>query len=272
VQRNNSAASLWGITISPDTNTSKVLSTEVRYGYPVLDVPLTSFAVWNNNSQLVTLAIFGNCVILQVDFKTGATRPFATICDGTQRETTTAMDLDTAAGNLCVITQSRDHANPARQLVTVSLKSQQFATRDLAPLHLHNPVLEEPFEMTWIPKLNALLLFYTGNFDQLVWVGLDGTTTMAAFDLAEFETPEGTVSFTADDRLEDDDLWGDCAYDIKNNRLYFQCTITDDEGMVSEALCVAEAPATLKGIQWVNLSIWPLTYGYAGMQWVDVVA
>src|SRR4051812_39138647 len=131
-QRNSSAASLWGVTISPDTNTSKVLSTEVRYAYPEAELPLVGLQVSNNPAfSVLTISNFlgleqrcwpesphvfqklhsaaGNPTFFllfaqteppsQVDFTTGAASRWGDLC-GQGRVLTTAIELNQAANQL----------------------------------------------------------------------------------------------------------------------------------------------------------------------------
>lgn len=47
---------------------------------------------------------------------------------------------------------------------------------------------------------------------------------------------EGVYAFTANDRLEDDDLWGCVAVDAANRKVYFQCTEVSVDGQGSEQM------------------------------------
>jgi hypothetical protein len=269
-QRDTNTASLWGIVISGDTNTSKSLGPEVRFTYPEPELPLQGIQTWNNNGQILVLAIFKNCTILQVDYKTGSTSLWANICNDT-RTVTTAIDI--SSNEMFVLTQNEE-GPPMREIVIVNLASKQYESNLIQPLKNHNETDEEAFEMQWLPTLKNLMVFYTGNFDQLIYTEPhSGMTNWAIFDLAEYQGEQGNLEFETDDDLESDDTWTDSALDPVTGKLWFQCSDVDpDSGLFTTTLCQIQIPARVQQLNFVNVAIWPMTYGYAGMQWVPIQA
>jgi hypothetical protein len=273
VERNHTAASLWGVVLSGDTNTTTRTYAEVRYHYPVMDDSLKGLEAWNNQGTVQVLAIFGDCNIMQIDYTTGHDSLWATICNSTDRQVTGAIELNQDTNTLYIITQSPNTAQPARELVTIDLASKRVTSVALQPLKNHDANQETPFEACWFPSLNALLVFYTGKFDQMVFVTPDGNTEFGVFDLAEYTGSEGYYEFTADDFLEDDDMWSDCILDPRTGFIYFQCTVVDQVSQEpSIGLCQSEVPKKIGPLEYIDVAIWPLTYGYAGLQWVPIVA
>jgi hypothetical protein len=244
------------------------LGPEVKYNYPEPELPLMGLQAWNNNGQILVLAIFKNCTIMQVDYTTGATKLWANVCNET-RTVTTAIEISDS--EMFVLTQNEE-GPPNREIVIINLASKQYESNLIQPLKNHNETDEEPFEMVWMPSLKNLMVMYTGNFDQLIYTEPhSGMTTMAIFSLAEYNGPTGRLEFITDDRVEADDLWTDLALDAKTGKIYFQCSDVDpDSGEYTTTLCQIQVPPRVQGLNYVNVAIWPLTYGYAGMQWVPV--
>jgi len=155
----------------------------------------------------------------------------------------------------------------------------QIATNMDTPVQFATPQ-EVPFDVQWLPApLNVALVFYTGDtFDQLVYTDVStGAMSFAIFALAEYggAGTGGKFEFTEADSLEDDDTWSNSAYDVTTNKLYFQCSDVDPEsGIVTITLCQVDIPKTAppKPLYYVNTAIEPMTYGYVGMQYVQVVA
>jgi hypothetical protein len=270
VQRDQNTASLWGINIAKDTNSSKSLGPEVKFTYPEPELPLVGLEAFDNAGQTVVLAFFKNCSILQVDWKTGRTQLWANVCNDT-RTVTTAIDINYSSGELFVLTQNEE-GPPNREIVIVNLQNRQYESNLIQPLRNHNETDEEAFEMQWMPSLKQLMVFYTGRFDQLIYTEPhSGMTNMAIFDLAEFNGPEGHLEFITDDPLESDDTWTNSALDPVKNWIYFQCSDVDPEsGLFTTTLCQIAIPQRDQQLSFVNVAVWPFTYGYAGMQWVDL--
>lgn len=93
-------------------------------------------------------------------------------------------------------------------------------------------------------------------------------TSFAVENLMDYE-----LEFYFDDFLEDDDTWANSAYDAKNSFLYFQCTqVTSSDDETTIALCRVPITTRDKNFLIPNVCISPMTYGYAGMQYVQVVS
>jgi hypothetical protein len=120
-----------------------------------------------------------------------------------------------------------------------------------------------PFEMVWMPTLQALCVFYVGNFDQLLYVlPRTGATSFLTNNIAEFGL-NGHFEFTANDFLEDDDTWTDAALDDVKNKIYFQCSDVDgDTGDETTTMCELPVPKKVgEHITFINVAISPMTYG-----------
>jgi hypothetical protein len=270
-QRNNSAASLWGLTLAKDVGSSTPIGPEVRYHYPELDMPLMGLQVWHNGQNLEVLAFFQNCTVLLVDYTSGHSSKFADVCNST-RAISTAIDINQDENVVYVITQAAQ-GDPNREVVTLNLQTRKCSSVPLAPLKNHNAAMEMAFEAVWVASLKSMVVFYTGLFDQLIYTSpVDGSTSFAIFDLAEYNGPTGSLEFTEDDRLEADDLWGDAVINPQSGKIWFQCSdVEDGSGMATTTLCQIQMPDTIKQLNYVNIAIWPMTYGYVGMQFVSVV-
>lgn len=270
VYRNSTSASLFGSVIADDVESNVPLDpVEVRYSFPEEDATMVGLEAWNNNSHVTPLSLFADCSVWAVDPATGTSKPLASLCDSGTRKLTTAMTL--FGDKLYVISQAAQGL-PARNIVTLDLATMTASSAALAPLRDHNEALELPFEMVWLDQLNTLLVFYSGNFDQMVYVEPNsGLTALALPDLTEWGQ-DGHFEFLADERLEADDLWGNVCMDVVKDLIYFQCSDVDDSGDATTTLCKMPIPKkTGARIAWINAAIWPMTYGYAGMQYVQVM-
>lgn len=272
VTRNETSASLWAMTINNNVDNVTTLGPEVRYAFPQPDATLIGLEIFNNKGALTPLAIFKDGTVLQVDQKTGATKVFAKLINSTSQVVTTAIELDPVSQNLWAIVQNANGL-PNRVMVTLDLNTRAISTAILAPLKNHDPALATPFDMVYLPSLKVVLAFYTGNFDQLIYVSpFNGEMAFGVFDLAQFCDSNGHYEFTADPFLEADDMWANSCVDNKDKLIYFQCSSVDDSGEATTSLCAIPITDSIKNVPWVNTKIQPMTYGYAGQQYVQVVS
>ncbi len=268
VVRDNNTASLFGMVISNDVESSTPMTpVEVRYTYTVNNL-LVGLEVWNNATTVMPLAIFADGTVYYINPATGATTLFAKVFpDPMVLAATTAIAMN-PANNLMYVLVKPAQGEGARQIVTLGLATGATSITTIQKLANFDAAHAIPFEMNYLPTLRVLMVFYTGLFDQLVYTDpSSGMTSFAVSSLMDYN-----IEFYFDDFLEDDDTWANSAYDAKHNYLYFQCTETsasDDETTIS--LCRVTITSTEKDYLIPQICISPMTYGYAGMQFVQVV-
>lgn len=271
VGRNDTSASLWGVTLSGDVSNATWYSNEVRYAYPESEATLVGLHVYTAAGNVTVLAIFENGQIVKINPATGATKTVANIGQGGAIQATTA--TTTQGDQLYIVMQAAEGA-PNRQILTFSMSKLSVVSQVAlqSPPH-HNPMLEQPFEMVYIDSLDTLLLAFTGNFDQIMYLApATGETKWAVPSLSEFSGDDGNYEFFEDDRLEDDDTWTDMVYDKVKGKIYFQCTeVTPNDDDTTTTLCFTDVPKGLDQWTFINEAISPMTYGYAGMEYVQVV-
>eukprot|EP00040_Diaphanoeca_grandis_P008908 m.46837 g.46837 ORF g.46837 m.46837 type:complete len:378 (-) comp20345_c0_seq2:130-1263(-) len=268
----NASATLWGTTIADNVSAAVPLF-EVKYAFPSSESQLVGIETARVNGALVLFAVFKSGEVVTVDLKTGATTSVAALCDVNAMFVSHAITVDPVKNQMYVILNPNGVASP-RQIVTLDLATHHVTNVSLATLKDHNPVLEAPFEIQWLPTLQTTLVFFTGNFDQLVFVDpATGATAFYVDNLAQFEGSSGVFQFTADDSLADDDTWQDSTIDHDKAKIYFQCTDTDTSGDGTTTLCVTAVPTKVGEMcRGVNSAIEPMSYGFAGMHFVSIVA
>jgi hypothetical protein len=272
VTHNQSSGSLWAMTITKDVENVTAIGQEVRYAFPQFGATFIGLEIVNVKGTLTPLAIFKDGTILQVDQKTGATKLFAILVNATTQFLTTAIELDPTSGKLWAIGQQATGL-PNRFMVTLDLNTKAVTSILLAPLKNHDPVLCAPFDMVWISSLQVLLTFNTGDFDQLIYVSpASGEMAFGTNNMAEFTDGNGHYEFLADDFLEADDLWANSCVDSVKGLVYFQCSSVDDSGEALTSLCATPILPSIKEVPWINTHIQPMTYGYAGMEYVQVIS
>jgi len=209
--------------------------------------------------------------VLQVDQTTGATKVFARLVNASTQVLTTAIELDPKGLKLWAIGQQQTGL-PNRFTVTLDLVTLAVTSVLLEPLKNHDPVLCAPFDMVYLPSLQVLVTFNTGDFDQLIYTDpRTGEMAFGANNIAEFTDANGHYEFLADDFLEADDMWANSCVDPVANLVYFQCSSVDEDGEATTSLCAIPIQTDIKEIPWINTKIQPMTYGYAGMEYIQVV-
>jgi len=273
VARNDTSASFWGMGITKDVENVTALIPEVRYAFPARGAVLVGLELFNNKGTLIPLALFKDGTVLQIDPKTGATKVFAQLVNASTQVITTAIELDPSTQKLWAIGQQATGL-PNRFMVTLDLNTKAVTSVLLAPLKNHNQELCAPFEMVWMPSLQTLMVFNTGNFDQLIYTSpASGETSFATLDMAQFIDGEGGhFEFTQDPFLEMDDTWANACIDNVKGWIYFQCSSVTDDGDITTTLCQIPVLPKEKELTYINVAIQPMTYGYAGMQYVQVVS
>jgi hypothetical protein len=162
------ALQLWATTLNGAVNTSTPLSPS---GGVTVTGAETNQALQGLETLLIggvaqVVAVFQDGDVYTVDPVTGAATLLVSVLNTTERLVTQAITVDPVQGLLFAITESPT-VTPARAVVTVDLASGAFKTVPLQPLKQHLPDSETPFEMTWLPAMQQLLVFYTGGFDQV---------------------------------------------------------------------------------------------------------
>jgi len=244
----------------------------VRYAFPEYGSTLIGLEIFNNKGILIPLVLFKDGTVLQLDQATGATKVFAHLVNATTQFVTTAIELEPTSQKLWAIGQQTTGL-PNRFMLTLDLNTKAVMSILLAPLKNHDPMLCAPFDMLWLPTLQVLFTFYTGNFDQLIYISPNsGEMMFGTGNMEEYGDGNGHYEFTADDFLEDDDMWANSCVDSVKSLIYFQCTSMDQEGEGTISLCATPILPQLKTIPYINTHIQPMTYGYAGMQYVQVIS
>ena len=269
VRKNKTAAYLWGMAINNNVNATTPIC-QTTFGFPQEDAVFVGLEAFDVNGATTVLAFFQDGTILDVDYSTGSTTDFANLVGGSSAVVSTSITVDHINNTLYAVLDSKPH-----QIVTFDLVSKKVTNSvAIGKLKDHDDFLELPFEMVKLPDSGDVLLFYDSElFDQILFV--DTTTGDPAFlfnDIAEFgEGTYGHFEFTANDRLEDNDLWGTVCLDTLKDKIYFQCSAVDDSGFVTTTMCEIPVPKKRKAGDFINTAIQPMTYGYAGFQYVEVV-
>jgi hypothetical protein len=152
-----------------------------------------------------------------------------------------------------------------------------FATRQSTEVMMQipasfDPVNESGFEMVFMPNVQQLLVFFTGNFDQLVFVSPNsGAASFAVDNLAAYSGQDGHLEFTVSTFLEDLDTTANAAVDLVGQQVYFQCSDVDPQtGFATTCLCAHPLPTHVAPWDYMNIALEPMSYGYAGAEFVQV--
>ncbi len=196
----------------------------------------------------------------------GATSFFANLCVNFTRQITSAIGQDPATRSLFIIDQATE-GSPDRTIITLDgLSGAITQISKLATVPYHDPLIEIPFDLQWLPNLKTAFVFYTGSenaFDQMMYVyPATGQAILAMIDLAQYQGDYGgNLEFTENDGVEDDDTWSNAAFDQTTNKMYFQCSDVDqDSGEVTITLCQVDIPPhSPAALYYVNIAIEPLS-------------
>jgi hypothetical protein len=266
---NETAASLWSMTVANEVSAVTQSGSQVRYGFPIMNSVLVGLEAWNRNGDVVVFALYQNGSVYTIDTTTGGSSFFINLC-GRFYQLSTAIVLE--GNTLYAIIQQDSTINPNRQVVTLDLTAGTLTTVAIQPLKDHDAGLETPFEMLYLANLDVLFVMYTGLFDQLIYTDPStGAATFAVDDMSQFDGTEGQLGFTSDDFLADDDTWSNACIDTVQKKIYFQCSDMDEDD-VTITLCEIPIPEKEAILSFINIAIEPMVYGYVGMQYVQVVA
>lgn len=267
-RHNDTAAQLWALAVAADVQSAAVMGAPVMYALPPGGAALQGLGVHGGRA----LAFFQDCSVASVNWTDGNSRPFAALC-GAGRGLTTAIAVNAAGGWVHAITDAGDGSS--RAIAVLNLRTGNVTAKALQPVKYHDPTLNSPFYLQWLPTLGVHVAFYGGYKDQLVYIDPNtGALTMAVEDLSWWGNPGtfGTFQFNTDDREEDNDRWGTVAYDPARNVIHFLCdAFLEDDQAHTPTLCRVKVPGSPKMVV-VDSTVQPMTYGFFGMQWVPVAA
>jgi hypothetical protein len=121
--------------------------------------------------------------------------------------------------------------------------------------------------MNWIPEISNLVVFATGNWDQLLYVNpLNGFASYAIF---EIENALDQAQFCWLPGVKVCDMCKNTAYDRHSKILYFMATIGDcDTGEDSLVMTPPFVQGQPQPIYYLDTALSPVDFGYQGMHWV----
>jgi hypothetical protein len=177
--------------------------------------------------------------------------------------------------DIFLLSQSTNPQNPQNGVITFNYATRQSTEVIFNVPQYFDPTVESSFEMIWMPSIQNLLVFFTGNFDTLMYVNpFTGDSSLAIFNMADYQGSFGHLEFTVDSFLEDLDTTANAAIDLVGQQIYFQCSDVDpDSGEATTSLCNHPVPTpSIFGLAWdyINVEVEPMTYGYAGAEFVQI--
>lgn len=271
-QFNMSAAFLWSMTLDSAVTAAPMGEPQFT-NYPQYGETLVGLQAVNIEGFVALYSFFADGSVFEINTQTGIGSMFVNLCGGVAtRSLTTAFDHNSKSNLVYGITASTV-GEPAYEIVTLDLNSGYQWTYALTTnLTGFVAAQESAFEMLWLDNIQQLLVFFTGNFDQLLFVDpYSGNASFAIQNLAEYGL-NGRYEFTVSSFLEDGDIWSNAALDSVEKNVYFQCSDVDpDSGAVTTTLCQIPQPQKIAPLYFVNAAISPMTYGYLGMQYVQVI-
>jgi hypothetical protein len=261
---------VYGLTISGDTNSS-------TYGFPLKAFNYTNpgsnmigLETVYLGSQQVLLVFFDDGSVEQVDPVTGAGTPYTTLVDATRQVMCTVYRENSR--EIMVLSMSL-----TERVTNYAVHVFNYATRQVTSTVImqnpqyFSPTEEVPFEMLWLETIQNVLVFWTGPFDQLIYIDpKTGNSSMPVFSLADYSGAEdGQLEFTVDDRLEDLDTDANSAIDVVGGWFYFQCSDVDpSSGLATTTLCGHPIPTDLSGFTYVQVMIEPMTCTFSHLLFV----
>jgi hypothetical protein len=270
-KKNDFTGHMFGITISGDTNSS-------NYTYP-----MTNFKFVDGNQaqmvgletvllggQQVVLVFYDNGAVQIVDPVTGQGKPFSN-CLAAGRQAN-AVTYRQGTHDIFVLSQSTNAQRPNYGMVIFNYQTKQSQEIIFQVPTLFDPTVEQGFEMVWMETLQNLLVFFTGNFDQIMYVQpYTGVSAWAIWNMHDYSGGYGAYEFTVSTYLEDLDTTANAAIDDVGKRIYFQCSEVDqDSGDITTSLCTHELPTAVAQWSWIDTAIAPMTYGYAAAEYVQI--
>jgi hypothetical protein len=241
--RNLISASLYGLTISSDVNTTKALTpARVTFYYPEADMVMVGMELYTNPATglLAPLVIMRDGTVLEVNATTGGASVLVDLVDDT-KILTGAIETSPDQSTMYLITQDFIGTS-GLDLITLNLRTADYTVMDVLPAPGQSTLLEAPFEMVWANAAQSLLVFFTGVVDQVTYLNTrTGTSSWAIPDLSAFRGQIGHLDITMSEDFPDDS-WNNACVDQIKNILYFQCSDVGDESstFAANALCMAK--------------------------------
>jgi hypothetical protein len=265
---------LWATNISKDVSMSTPLNPPF-VGFQLFEegAKMVFLQAVNINGVVEVLTIYESGEVFSVDYKTGKTASVNRMADGTKRIVTPAVAYDPKTKRIYAITQQAE-GQPERNISTLDLTTGHLTSVGLQPLQFEKPFEEDPFNMVWVDSLQVLLQFQTGPFDQLKYVNAtSGEQFWAFFDLSQFNGEQGNFEIMTGQGTINDDSWKQMFVSPEEGLVYFQCSDVDpDSGLFDTTLCMGPIYDKIKQFAYVNVAVEPFQYGYAGFQYVPVLA
>lgn len=273
VVRDVGVASVWGHSINKDVTAVSAVFPEVKFQFAA-NATVVGFEAIAVNGTVTPVVFFASGDVWTVDIKTGATASFANLATAPESTVLTAIEHAPDANAVYAVVNQIVEGKQQLTLVVLNVTTHSVTSIAMkAPLgtSFHE---ELPFEMVWLPTLQSLMVFSTGKIDQAFFGDVTTGQLSYAIENLAFQTAPGgsQVEFTKNDRLEDDDTWFNACLDPVSNRVYFQVSYVDEHGFVTINLAHIDVPKSVKAGRWSDLTvdISPMTYGYAGMEYVTI--
>jgi hypothetical protein len=266
---------IFGSNIAGDVNSSTQIYPQQTFAFPYARANMIGMETVSLGGQQIVLVFYDNGFVSKVDPATGATSPYTQLCNSSRVANAVTYRKDTH--EIFVLTESPQGIGrrPDYGIITFNYATKLSNEVLMQVPAYFNPLDESGFELVWLESVQNLMVFFTGLFDQVVYVNpYTSAATFAYGNLAEFQGSNGNIEFTSDTFLQDLDTDANVAVDDgPGQTVYFQCSDVDpDTGMVTTTLCSHEMPTDLKPLTWLNINIEPMTYGYAAMEFVQIDA
>jgi hypothetical protein len=212
---------LWSSVISGDMNSSTSLYPKQTFGYTNPGQTMVGMeTVYLDNKQLV-LVFFDDGSVEKVDPSTGAGTPYTTLVNASRQINCVVYRENSR--EILVLTQTLDATKPNYSVLTFNYATKQTTEVVMQVPQYFVPGQEAGFEMLWVESLQNLLVFFTGNFDQILYVNpANGAASLAMMNMAQFTGSQGHLEFTVSTFLEDLDTDANAAIDVVGQQIYFQ--------------------------------------------------
>jgi hypothetical protein len=253
---------LYTTTIAGNVSSIVGGDTKISFAFPSAVSVLVSLEVTHDG---IPLTIFQDGTLALLNRTSGTLQVVANVCPHGNSQLTQATHVDLHNRILYLATQNGSNF----VIITVDMRtwniSQTVTIQNIQP----GQAQIVPFDLVWIPEINNLILFSSNSqWDQLIYVSpTTGNASFAVQDLMNYNNLE----FHNNLNTKTDDTYKNVAYDELTHTLYFQASQVDEGGL--RTTCLVSAPPFLPGstpsmLDWVNINLEPLDFGYQGMQYV----
>jgi hypothetical protein len=214
---------LWGITVSGDTNSSKFTFPETFLVFPSHDSVLVGTESYVSAAKVqYVLAFFADGQVVLYDPTVGGAGIWQ--CDLTP-DGASVYTVTASSNTVMHVVASGDTSSVSYSIVSWDVSTNTTTAVAMgSPGPSFVPATQTPFEMVWLPSFKSLLVMFTGNFDQIIYVNpQSGSAAWAVFNLAYYQGPSaGHLEFTVSNYLEDLDTDANVAVDNVKGLIYFQ--------------------------------------------------